>query len=241
MRLFQQPARDKFIWCRNCNAIHHVSPFDKAPTYNLAEKKPHATPTDDWRSFMDEHASHRLEPLEAIGTKHFPRGSSYDPMSVGYLEVFNGQKRLLLRQTRKSIDEALRFELVSGRLVYRGLSLEVQAHEIKQEMKRHFAWTPGLAFDDCKIERFIELFRSLIRELNPGEIKVGGYSHSNDAVRYGLLEAEAVEKLMATCAVHFSAEEVADLRRFVDAHLDAYDVMAPLMRLRVALEQPAEQ
>jgi hypothetical protein len=240
MRLFQQPARDKFIWCRNCNAIHHVSPFDKAPTYSLLENKPHAISADDWRSFMDAHAGHRLEPLEAIAKKCFTSGSLFDPMSVGYLEVFNGQQRLLLRRTRKSIDESLRFELVSGRLVYRGVSLEVQAHEIKQEMKRHFAWRSGLSFDDCKIERFIELFRGLIQELDPEEIKVGGYSQSDDLLSYGMLQAGAVEKLIARCAAHFSPEELADLRRFIETHLDACDVMAPLMRLKVEVEQPAE-
>jgi hypothetical protein len=24
---------DRFIWCRNCDAVHHVTPFDKAPRY----------------------------------------------------------------------------------------------------------------------------------------------------------------------------------------------------------------
>jgi hypothetical protein len=24
---------DRFIWCRNCDAVHHVTPFDKAPEF----------------------------------------------------------------------------------------------------------------------------------------------------------------------------------------------------------------
>jgi hypothetical protein len=232
-------VEDKFIWCRNCDAIHHVSRFDNAPTYSLVENEAHAHPANDWRCFMEEHADHRLESLRAISAKHFPRGSSFDPMNVGYLEVSNGRECLLLRQTRKSIDDPLRFELISGRLVDRGVTLEVQAHEIKQEMKRHFSWRTSGAPNDEKIDRFIALFEKLIQELNPEQIEVGGYSYANDAVAYGLLQAQTVERLIAQCDGYFFPDELAALRQFVDTHLGPYDVMAPLMRRKIEVEERA--
>jgi hypothetical protein len=81
---------EKFIHCCVCDAVHHVSPFDKAPTYIHVGGQVEAQATDDWRLFMVRHAGHRLEPLQASGEKLFPDGSSIDPMSVGYIEVTNG-------------------------------------------------------------------------------------------------------------------------------------------------------
>ena len=50
------------------------------------------------------------QPLQASGEKVFPDGSSIDPMSVGYIEVTNGQKRYVVRRARKSIQEPMRYE-----------------------------------------------------------------------------------------------------------------------------------
>ena len=54
---------EKFIHCCVCDAIHHVSPFDKAPAYVFVRDEVEAQATDDWRLFMAQHAGHRLEPL----------------------------------------------------------------------------------------------------------------------------------------------------------------------------------
>ncbi len=52
---------EKFLRCSVCDAIHHVSPFDKAPAYTLVGIELEERATDDWRLFMKQHAGHRLE------------------------------------------------------------------------------------------------------------------------------------------------------------------------------------
>lgn len=230
-------GREKFIWCRNCDAIHHVTPFDKAPFYTLVAGEVRESAADDWRHFMEQHAGHRLEPLKATSEKLFPNGSMLDPMNVGYIEVTNGQDRLLLRQTRRSIEEPLVFELVSGRLVDRGVTLEVQEDEIRKEMKRHISQAPTESLDNEKIDLFIALFKEFVRGLNPRAIEVGGYSYTDDNIAYGLLEARLVEELMARCAAYFLPGELAGIRRFVDIHTEGCDVMSVVMRRQVTVEQ----
>lgn len=46
----------RFIRCRNCGAIHHVSPFDRSPVYDLVAGEVEEKQVDDWRAFMDRHA-----------------------------------------------------------------------------------------------------------------------------------------------------------------------------------------
>ena len=59
-------------------------------------------------------------------------------MSVGYIEVTNGQDRYVVRRTRKSIQEPMSDELIRGRLANVGLTVEVQDSEIKKEIRTTF-------------------------------------------------------------------------------------------------------
>jgi hypothetical protein len=124
----------KFIRCRICNAIHHVTPFDRAPVYSHLPGELEVNSADDWREFMLQHAHHKLEPLHTYGTKYFAAGNAVDPMGVGYIEVTNGQEKFLLRRSRKSIAEPLAYELMKGRIVGMGRVLDVQENEIKKEI-----------------------------------------------------------------------------------------------------------
>ncbi|HZD41710.1 MAG TPA: hypothetical protein VE131_13380 [Terriglobales bacterium] len=231
-------AREKYIWCRNCDAIHRVSCFDKAPLYALVAGEVEEQAVDDWRDFMTRHEGHRLEALKAISEKYFPSGAIGDPMSLGYVEVSNGQDRLLLRQSRTAIDAPLRFELIAGRLMDQGFSLAVQEKEIKNEMTRHFHW-PGGSPSEATIDLFIRLYKDIVAALNPAEIEVGGYSYVDDNIAYGLVDAATIEKLTLACAENFSPEELQGMRAFIESHLDPCDVMSLVLHRQIAVESLA--
>jgi len=72
----------KFIRCRKCDVVHHVTAFDKAPTYLLSAWGLSETAANDWEEFMTRHAGHRLEPFEASGKSFFPDGMNSDPMAT---------------------------------------------------------------------------------------------------------------------------------------------------------------
>ena len=228
---------EKFIRCCVCDAIHHVSPFDKAPAYKLVGIELKEQATDDWRLFMEQHAGHRLEPLRASGEQFFPRGAPMDPMSVAYIEVTNGRESYLLRRARKSIQESMIYELVQGRLTDAGLTVEIQENEIKKEMKNHFSWAPASCPDEPKIALFVSLFKEVVKMLDPYCIQVSQDSHTDGSFSYGTLGSGALDILVDRCAVCFSPDELTSIRRFVETHRNGCGVMALVLRRQVNIEQ----
>ncbi len=227
----------RFIWCRNCGAIHHVSPFDREPIYQFTDGEVEERPANDWRVFMDRHAGHRLEPLVANGEDYLPGGKPFDPMSVGFFEVSSGAETLLLRRSRSTIEEAVQYEIVDGQLIQAGVSLEIQEEAIRKEMKLHFCWAPAKPLPDEKVALFMGLFRDLICGIDPQTVCASGYSDMDDNITYCRLDAALAEALLDKCSHHFPPSELASLRRFVDSHRDSDDVMALVKRRAVSLEQ----
>jgi hypothetical protein len=229
---------DRFIWCRNCDAVHHVTSCDRAPQYVYVDGEVEEIPGDDWRAFMKQHEGHRLEPLKASGEKQFCQRSMSDPMGVAYIEVTNGSDHLLLRQSRADIAEPLSFEVTRGRLVDQGLTVCIQDREIKKEMRCHFKWYAD-AFDDQKIDLFVQLFRDVVTVIEPETIEVTGFCSEDDDVTFGLLPADVIELLMAKCSPYFQPRELDDIRRFIDSHREPCDVLALVMRRQLKIEQSA--
>jgi hypothetical protein len=229
----------KFIRCRVCDAIHHVSAFDKAPVYDCRGNQPEERDTDDWRTFMDRHAGHRLEPLKASGETFFAYGSPRDPMSVAYVEVTNGHDRYLVRRSRRSIQEPMSYELISGRLAEAGAGVEVQENEIKKEMKNHFSWAPATCPDDQKIDLFVGLVKEVAKTLDPQRIQVSEYSSTDDSISYGTFDRSVLDTLTERCADYFLPDELASLRRFMETHRDGSDVMTLVLRRRLTVERSA--
>jgi hypothetical protein len=232
-------ASGKFLWCRKCDAVHHVTSWDRAPQYNYnnyIDSELDEIPANDWHAFMKQHEGHRLEPLKAVGEKYFCEGSMSDPMGVAYIKVTNGHDHLLLRQSRKSIAEPLSFELTRGHLIDQGLTVCIQDSEIKKEMRYHFKWYAD-AFDDQKIDLFLQLFRDVVTVLEPEAIEVAGFCSEDDTVTFGLLPADIIETLMAKCARYFQPRELDDIRRFIDSHRGPCDVLALVMRRQLKFEQ----
>jgi hypothetical protein len=227
-------AKDKFILCRNCDAIHHVTPFDRSPGYSTIGGDVQESPMDDWRVFVAAHAGHMLEPFEVTGEKYCPAGSVWDPMGVTYIEVTNGKARMLVKRTRTAIDESVQFQRVLGRLADNGPTIEIQENEIKNEMKYHFSWAP-LSFDDQKITRFVDLFKEVVKAIDPHSVRASEYSYTDDNIAYALLDDGTVEALLDKCAGFFAPAEFAFIRRFVETHRSSSDVMALVMRRQMTI------
>lgn len=227
----------KFIRCRNCDAVHHVTAFDKAPYYSVSAGGVNEKVANDWHDFIARHAGHRLEPLEATGQSYFPDGRSSDPMAAGYIETTDGKETVLLRRLRSSIQEPLRYEIVSGRLVRQESTLDVQENSLRKEMKLRFSWAPAEPFSDQKIDLFVQLYRRVICALDARSVCGREFTLVDDNIAYGRLDAPAWSMLLDNCRSCFTTDEVAALRRFIDCHRDADDVLAVVIRRGMAVEQ----
>src|ERR1043165_8234283 len=95
--------RRQFLYCHACNAAHHVTPFDTAPTFEIEGADVREVFQDDRRDLMERHSGHRLGELISAGEVLQESGGISDPMRVNYIEVTNGHEVLLIRSSRKSI------------------------------------------------------------------------------------------------------------------------------------------
>jgi len=227
----------KFILCRNCSALHHVTVFDKAPNYFVVAGAARENPADDWRVFMNRHAGHGLEALKALGELYFPAGSAADPMAVGYLKVTNGHREYLLRRSRPAIGEPLRFECIEARFGEPVVAVEIQERELRKELKLRFRWDSGQALSAAQIDLFIALWRDAAGQVDARGVTATEPSYVNHNISYAAPEAPTKDRLLKQCARHFTPGEMAALRRFVEAHSGGSDVMTLLLRRQVPIEE----
>lgn len=190
---------------------------------------------------MGQHNGHRLEPMLATDNDYFAKGSSGDPMNVRYLEISNGSETLLVRRSRGSVAEPFQYSIVDGQLVERDVTLGIQEEAIRREMKLHFSWAPAPAFSDEKIDRFLGFFREVVRSLDSDCAREMTSASEDENARYCELDDATVAMLMAKCAGSFQRSELESLRRFVESHRQADDVMALIKHRRITLEKRSEQ
>ena len=105
-------------------------------------------------------------------------------------------------------------------------------------MRSHFK-CDSEAFEDEKIDLFVQLFRDVVTAIEPDAIEVASFCSEDDNVTFGFLPADVIESLMAKCAPYFQPRELDDLRRFIDSHRESCDVLALLMRRELKVEQSA--
>ncbi len=147
------------------------------------------------------------------------------------------RQTVLLRRVRSTIQEPLRFEWVPGRLVPGESTLDVQENSLRKEMKLHFPWAPAEPLSDQKIDLFVQLYRQVVSGLDARSVCGREFIRVDDNIVYGQLDAAAWSTLLDNCRSCFTTDEVAALRRFIECHRDADDVLAVVIRRGMAVEQ----
>jgi hypothetical protein len=121
---------DRFLYCRICNEVHHVTPFDSAPMYDLEGTTVREIVMDDRRQFLDKHDDHGIEQLRGVTENHFSVGPVIDPMKVGYVEVTNGKEFFILRISRRTIEDPVSYKRVSRQMMFWEATNEGGKHEL---------------------------------------------------------------------------------------------------------------
>src|SRR5512147_751144 len=104
---------NKLIRCLDCNAIHAITPLDKAPEYSPAGKAAEcqtecgldfdAIEKDDYAAFIHNHAGHSTEQLSIIENSSYSEGPYFDPHRVLFFETTNGTDKFLIKRWRRSV------------------------------------------------------------------------------------------------------------------------------------------
>ena len=111
-------GKRRFLYCHDCNAVHHVTPFDSAPVFEFDGMEIRELPQDDRRNFMDRHSGHRIGELISVGEKTGEAGALVDPMRINYIEATDGQEAFVLRSVRKQIVDSLSYEVLPRQLTF---------------------------------------------------------------------------------------------------------------------------
>ena len=115
---------DRFLYCRGCNEVHKVTPFDQAPIYELQGSNVREIPTDDRRQFIERHAGHAIEELSSVAEDWLKPQSASDPMAESYVFVANERYFFLLRRSRRSIADPIVYQVMPRRLLPSALNIE---------------------------------------------------------------------------------------------------------------------
>ena len=91
------------------------------PLFVLERDQIREIPQDDYCRFTSAHFGHKIQELaEADEDPHCP--DSGDPMEVRFIKVTNGHEVLTLRCFRRSIAEALVYEVIPWQLNFAGFA-----------------------------------------------------------------------------------------------------------------------
>jgi hypothetical protein len=160
----------------------------------------------------------------AGGDGYQASNGSGDLMKTLYIAP-NGGELSLIRCYRDNLHERLSYQWVQARLVPTGVSIKVRDNDITNEMKYHFSWRLAEPMSNEKAALFVKLYQAVAKNLDPNEVKISGHSYANGSADYGRLEISAKQKLLEECKQHFSAAEIEELSRFIEAHRDGEGVM----------------
>jgi hypothetical protein len=122
----------RFIYCRFCNAVHHVTPFDTAPVFETDGVEIREIPRDDRRDFFDRHIGHTLgELISHNDEQRCEPEEFFDPMKVCYFDVTDGNSTFIARSFRNSISEPLNYEMLPRQLSFWEVSGETPKNREK--------------------------------------------------------------------------------------------------------------
>lgn len=214
----------RLIHCNDCNTIHALTPFDNAPEYRSAGfgSEGSRIEKNDGAYFDCRHSNHHQEELRIIDPEQYSEGAYFDPCRITYLTATNGKETFLIKKWRETVTEALRYDLVKGRLEVKSTA-SIQEDAIRRQMFYEIS-APALAEDSAR--RFIDLFREQVLrgdfEQGNDEVWASTYAH----IFFKPLSEKQIAKLISRCRAVFTPEEWKRLASFVMNNSQGNGVMS---------------
>ena len=171
---------------------------------------------DDFKDFLSNHQGHLLEDLDIIEDSYVSDKAYSEPVKTSFFKATNGKEKFVIKKFRESIDEPLKYELVSGDCRLQCVSVEIQAEDIVKQLARDM--NPSL-FQD-KIDAFLKLMSVLVEGVKIQELeRVPQESHHPLEVYYKIGDVH-VMYLLRNCHRIFKGQEHSAIVEFIHRHKD---------------------
>jgi hypothetical protein len=223
----------QFVHCCDCCDLFRSSPFDRVPEFHLAADGVVADIRDDSLAFLARHARHGLETLRPTGMPPLRTGPIDDPMTSTTWEVSNGRDIRLVQSWRTSVRDALRYRIVSGRLVTGPASVEISGDDIRDDVDR--ALHPGVA-PDRKLDAFVELFKAVTWDLDPMTLEIAYDVPADSTSCVARLPRWALDRLAVSAREIFDHADAARIARRLGESATDCGAFTVLLRQNVRIE-----
>jgi hypothetical protein len=208
-----------FIHCVTCNIIFHKTPYDQVPEYEWgAKESPDLARTiekDDYQDFLQDHRGHRLEELQIVEGSFMGTGDYREPVRTSYWKATNGRERFVIKGSRQSIRDPLRYQLIRGDYQVKCISLEIQSREITRQLEIEFGANP---LSQEKITALLHLLQEIIQGLDAGHLERVPEESLNPLEIYYRMSDVHTAFLLRRCRKIFNREEFEVIQEFVHHH-----------------------
>jgi hypothetical protein len=224
------------IRCIDCNEVINMTEEDFTPIYTWHEGELQEHEANDREIFDSVHKDHKTEHLTPLTTPLSDKPYR-EPVKTSYFEATNGIKNFLIKRWRSSIDEAVMYEIMDGRLELTRGSVRAQTEAIKKQLKADYGSPTPMT--DEKVECFLTAIHKEIEKLDPADL-VLSVEGETPLIAYHLLSNNCVERILIRCQEKFNHDELQMLREFIREHNVYDDVMTVMLHTDFTVIYPAK-
>jgi hypothetical protein len=218
----------KLLRCADCNVIYEITPFDQCPEYAVSGDagEYHEIRKNDLADFERSHRGHRQEHLSVVEGSQYSEGAYFDPLRVTYLEVTNGKEVFLVKRWRKTIAEAMRYELVEGHMEV-NRTVEIQERDIIKQLRYEITNPP---LQDNTLYRFLDIVHDEALSLDLVHLADELYDSHDAHIFFLPLREKNITSILKKCAAICTPEELLQIEQFMRHNGEYNGVMSFLVK-----------
>jgi hypothetical protein len=226
----------KLIRCSTCNQV--------IPNYEgYAVTQAQSLPGVEWsdadlvkaKEFLLTHSGHPLEELSVETDSLIGEKPAYEPIGVTYILASKGDRKYLIRRTRKDLGQPASYEIIPGKLKLSNVSLKIQQYDLRKQIDAEKGFSLLLK---RKMEKFIQAFQeemaSISAEDFEGEAEAIEEGETS-LIAFGSLKDSRWERILNRCGRFFKESELMSIRRFIDENRNPLDVLSIQSQRRISI------
>jgi hypothetical protein len=210
---------NQLIHCINCHAVFLKTPFDRGEEYPLGSFEPlenfRATRRDDFEDFLRSHRGHRLEDLRVVEDSFISEKPYFEPVKASYFKATNGKESFVIKKSRESIDEPLRYQLIVGDYSLKCAYVEIQSEEITKQLARECKETP---LPSKKISEFLRLLKHIAETIDVRNLDRIAEESPYPLEVYHKMDDFSLTYLLRNCRHIFNEHEYSAMEAFIHRH-----------------------